>query len=55
MAGNKITAMITLAGKTQLNHHVTCGNAVITKHRIAHIYSLPRHTVLFRVSIVSHE
>ena len=23
--------MITLAGKTQLNHHVTCGNAVITK------------------------
>ena len=30
MAGNKIIIMITLAGKTQLNQHVACGNAVIT-------------------------
>ena len=55
MAGNKIIAIITLVGKTQLYHHVTCGNAAITKSQDRAYLFFPLHAVLIRVFTISEE
>jgi hypothetical protein len=49
VAANKIIAIITLAGKTQLYHHVTCVNAAIIKSQDRTYLLFPLHTVLIRV------